>query len=147
MLPFLLLLLVAISLGATGQILLKTGLSLLPPNAPVPLILSSIFTNIYVFLGFASYGISSLIYLVALKHLPLSYAYPMIALSYVVVVTLSWRIFGESIPPLRVAALCVILTGVVMLALSYERALPQPPQSLPLSATTAPRSPSDSLDR
>jgi drug/metabolite transporter (DMT)-like permease len=147
MLPFLLLLLVAISLGATGQILLKTGLSLLPPNAPVGLILSSIFTNIYVFLGFACYGISSLIYLVALKNLPLSYAYPMIALSYVVVVTLSWRIFGETIPPLRVAALCVILTGVVMMALSYERALPQSSQSLPASATTAPGSPSDSLDR
>lgn len=125
MLQFLLLLLVAISLGATGQILLKTGLSLLPAHAPVTLVFSSIFTNRFVFLGFACYGLSSLIYLVALKNLPLSYAYPMIALSYVVVVTLSWRIFHEPIPPLRVAALCVILAGVVMLALSYEKPAPQ----------------------
>jgi len=61
-----------------------------------------------------------LIYIVALKKLPLSYAYPMVALSYVLVVGLSWKIFGDEIPPLRIGALAIILIGVVMLALSYD---------------------------
>lgn len=121
MLPFFLILLVAISLGAVGQLLLKSGLQQLPPNAPAVAVLLSIFQNLRVFLGFVCYGLSSLIYLIALKRLPLSYAYPMVALSYVMVVGLSWKLFGETIPPLRLAALACILMGVVMLAFSYDR--------------------------
>lgn len=121
MLPLLVLLLVAISLGAAGQVLMKAGLRQLDEGASVGVVLSSIFRNIRVFLGFACYGLSSLIYLIAIHKLPLSYAYPMVALSYVIVVVLSWRLFGETIPPLRIAALVVILGGVVMLALSYPK--------------------------
>lgn len=120
MLPFFLILLLAISLGAAGQIMLKAGLSQLPESSSAVQVLASIFTNIYVFLGFACYGLSSLVYLIALKRLPLSYAYPMVALSYVMVVALSWKVFGETIPPMRIAAVAIILTGVVVLALSYD---------------------------
>ncbi len=127
MLPFFLLLLVAISLGAGGQILLKSGLTQLPPNAPPATILLSIFQNVRVFSGFFCYGMSSLVYLIALKRLPLSYAYPMISLSYVMVVALSWRIFHEDIPPLRIVAVAVILLGVVILALSYDSAASERP--------------------
>lgn len=119
-LPYFIALLVAIGLGATGQVMLKSGLSQLPPDAPVTTVLLSIFRNLSVFLGFACYGLSSLIYLVALKKLPLSYAYPMVALSYVMVVALSWKLFGETVPPMRIAAVGVILAGVVILALSYD---------------------------
>jgi multidrug transporter EmrE-like cation transporter len=122
MLPFFLVLLVAISLGTVGQIMLKSGLTQLPPNAPTSVVLLSVVQNLRVFLGFACYGLSSLVYLIALKRLPLSYAYPMVALSYVLVVGLSWKLFGEAIPPLRLVALGVILVGVVTLALSYDGA-------------------------
>jgi multidrug transporter EmrE-like cation transporter len=122
MLPFLLILLVSISLGTTGQILLKSGLQQLPGNAPISVVLLSVVQNLRVFLGFACYGVSSLVYLIALKRLPLSYAYPMVALSYVLVVGLSWKLLGEAVPPLRFAAVGVILTGVLLLALSYDGA-------------------------
>ena len=120
MLPFFLILLVAIGLGAAGQIMLKSGLKELPDDSTTIQVLLSVVTNTRVFFGFACYGLSSLVYLIALKRLPLSYAYPMVALSYVVVVGLSWKVFGETIPPLRIVALVVILSGVVMLALSYD---------------------------
>lgn len=120
MLPFFVILIVAIGLGAAGQILLKAGLKQLDADAAVSEIITSIFTNIRVFSGFACYALSSLIYLVAIKHLPLSLAYPMVALSYVLVVGASWYLFKEEIPPLRVAAIAVILAGVVMLAFSSE---------------------------
>ena len=144
MLPFFLLLLVAIGLGATGQVLLKHGLRQLPDGAPALAVLASIFTNIHVFLGFASYGLSSLMYLIVLKRLPLSYAYPMVALSYVLVVGLSWKLFGEEIPPLRVCALAAILAGVVMLALSYNAPDADEPGAVSLppdSGLTAPADP------
>ena len=87
-------LLVAISLGAAGQIFLKSGVNTLG-DKPAPLtIIKSIVTVPAILLGFVCYGTSSLFYLVALSKLELSYAYPMIALSYVAVVLLSWKYLG-----------------------------------------------------
>lgn len=138
MLPFFLILLLAISLGAAGQIMLKAGLSQLPESSSAVQVLTSIFTNVYVFLGFACYGLSSLVYLIALKRLPLSYAYPMVALSYVMVVALSWKVFGETIPPMRIAAVAIILTGVVVLALSYDSHAATAPQTPQVMEHTGP---------
>ena len=111
-------LLVAIGLGVVGQILIKLGLNKLGQSPSVAKVISSIFTPL-VFSGFACYGISSLLYLNALSRLPLSYAYPMIAISYVAVVLASWKFLGEDINALRIAGLAVIIVGVVLVALSY----------------------------
>ncbi|MEA3366349.1 MAG: hypothetical protein U9Q79_11980 [Candidatus Hydrogenedentes bacterium] len=73
-----------------------------------------------VFSGLACYVVSTLFYLVALKAFDLSFTYPMIAASYAIVVVLSWKVLGEDIPLLRIAAIAVILMGVVILALSYK---------------------------
>jgi multidrug transporter EmrE-like cation transporter len=113
----LVMLLTAITMAAVGQVLLKAGLSQLD-HPSISQILLSMFRNANVFFGYAAFVLSSLVWLIALRRLPLSYAYPMVSLGYVVVVILSWRIFGETIPPLRIVALGVILTGVLLLALS-----------------------------
>ena len=69
------LLLVAIALGAIGQVLLKSGLRQLGEHPAPLLVLRSIVTNRRIFSGFACYGFSSLLYIVALSRLDLSYAY------------------------------------------------------------------------
>ncbi|MGC9317560.1 MAG: EamA family transporter, partial [Armatimonadota bacterium] len=79
-----LLLLVAVSLGAAGQICLKIGVNMLGGGASPLTVLKGIFTP-YVLSGFVLYGLSSLLYLVALSRLDLSYAYPFVALSFVLV--------------------------------------------------------------
>ena len=111
-------LLVAIGLGVVGQLLIKLGLNKLGESPSVAKVIKSIFTPL-VFSGFACYGVSSLLYLNALSRLPLSYAYPMIAISYVAVVLASWKFLGEDINALRIAGLAVIIVGVVLVALSY----------------------------
>lgn len=114
-------LLIAIALGAAGQIFLKVGVNSLGEK-PAPLqIIKSIVTVPAVFLGFFCYATSSLFYLVALSKLDLSYAYPMIALSYVAVVILSWKYLGESVSALRIAGLAVIIVGVVLVGMSAPR--------------------------
>ena len=115
------LLFVAISLGALGQVLLKSGLRELGERPPPLVALRSIFTNRLVFSGFACYGLSSLLYIVALSRLDLSYAYPMIAISYVMVAVLAWRFLNEPIPALRVVGLVVVMVGVTILAFSHAR--------------------------
>ncbi len=113
-------LLLAIALGAVGQICLKAGISQLGFKPPPPKVLASIFTNIWVFMGFFCYGTSSLFYIVALSRLDLSYAYPMIALGYVMVTFLAWRFLHEVVPGLRLAGLAIILIGVTVMAMSYR---------------------------
>ncbi len=108
----------AIGLGVVGQLLIKLGLNRLGEAPSVGKVIASIFTPL-VFSGFACYGVSSLLYLNALSRLPLSYAYPMIAISYVAVVLASWKFLGEDINALRIAGLAVIIVGVVLVALSY----------------------------
>jgi len=129
----LIMLVTAISLAAVGQVLLKAGLSQLD-HPTIAQTMLSMFHNITVFAGYAAFVLSSLLWLVALRRLPLSYAYPMVSLGYVAVVLLSWKIFNEVIPPLRIVALAVILTGVVLMAVSERPA----PQSGTSTATPAP---------
>ncbi len=116
-----LLLLTAISLGAGGQICLKIGVNAINQggNASPLVILRGIFTP-YVLAGFVLYGISSLLYLVALSRLDLSYAYPFVALSFVMVTLLSWYLLDETLPLLRVVGLVLILGGVLTVAASYR---------------------------
>lgn len=119
-------LVVAICLGAAGQVCLKAGVTTLGVNPPVGVVLASIVKNRLVFGGFACYGVSSLLYIVALSRLDLSYAYPMIALSYVIVVILAWWLLGETVPVGRVIGLAIICIGVLVVALTYAGGQPTP---------------------
>jgi drug/metabolite transporter (DMT)-like permease len=111
-------LLVAISLGVVAQLVLKYGLKQLGPRPKPVAVLKSIVTSGYVLSGFGLYFLSSLLYLQALSRLDLSYAYPMIALSYVGVALGAYWVFGEKLNALRIAGLAVIILGVLMVALS-----------------------------
>lgn len=111
-------LIVALCLGALGQICLKAGLRTLGPDPSVGVVLASIVRNWLVLGGFACYGISSLLYLVALSRLDLSYAYPMVALTYIIVTVLAWRLLGEVVPVARIIGLAVICVGVIVVAVS-----------------------------
>ncbi len=116
-------LIVSVSMGAAGQICLKQGVNLLGDHVPVLEILKGIFTP-YVFAGFVCYGLSSLVYLWVLSKLSLSFAYPFVALSFVMVMIASWALLGETLPPLRIAGAALILLGVLTVAASYPRSAP-----------------------
>lgn len=113
------LLLVAVSLGAGGQVCLKIGVNQLGADASPLMVIKGILTP-YVFAGFCLYGLSSLLYLVALSKLDLSYAYPFVALSFLMVTALSWYLLDETLPLLRVIGLVLILAGVLTVAASYR---------------------------
>ena len=119
-------LIVALSLGALGQICLKAGLKQLGPDPAVGVVLASIVRNWLVLSGFGCYGLSSLLYLVALSRLDLSYAYPMVALTYVIVTVLAWRLLGETVPIGRIMGLAIICIGVVVVAASPSPTRPTP---------------------
>ncbi|MCD6359250.1 MAG: EamA family transporter [Armatimonadetes bacterium] len=113
-------LIVSVSLGAAGQLCLKQGVNLLGEGIGPVEVVKGIFTP-YIFMGFVCYGLSSLVYLWVLSRLSLSFAYPFVALSFVIVIVLSWWLLGEELPPLRIIGVALIMIGVLTVAASYPR--------------------------
>lgn len=68
--------------------------------------------------GLGIYGSASILYIVALRRIPLSVALPCTALSYIVVALIGHYAFNEPLGPQRLAALALIGVGVLVLATS-----------------------------
>ena len=130
-------LLIAILLGAAGQICLKFGLGKLDSQAPF-VVVTAMFRNLHVLAGFVAYGVSSLLYLFVLSRLDVSYAYPFVAINYVFVTFLAWLILKESVPTLRLVGLAIICMGVLVLAVSYRAPQPDSGDSLSTVAIERP---------
>lgn len=98
----------AITVSMLGQTLLKAGAGredflgqLLSPAT---------------FVGLTLYGGSALLYIVALRRLPMSVALPCTAISYVVVAIIGYYAFAEPLGLAKLAAIALICAGVALLA-------------------------------
>ena len=114
-----LLILVCVLLGVVGQFLLKHGMSsgdrVDEVSEVVPRLLRAAM-NPVVILGFACYGISSALWLIVLTRADLSYAYPMLAMGYILVVVLSKFILHESVTTARFLGTLVVAFGVWLIS-------------------------------
>ncbi len=66
----------------------------------------------------AAYGLSVIVWLVGLSRVPVSQAYPLLSLGYVINIGLAWWLRGEIPNVQRVAGIGVIVLGVVLVARS-----------------------------
>lgn len=98
----------AIIVSMGGQTLLKAGAG--QPDFAAQLL------DWRTLLGLFLYGGSSLLYIVALRHIPMSVALPCTAVSYVAALAIGGVVFGETISATHVAAIGLISAGVVLLA-------------------------------
>ncbi|MBI2305600.1 MAG: EamA family transporter [Chloroflexi bacterium] len=118
-----LLLLVAIFFSVTGELLLKMGMNkvgLLAFNLDTFLpTLVRTFTTSYIILGLSSIVVSLIFWLSVLSRVPLSVAYPMVSLSYLLVVVGSWIFLGEHVNLMRIVGVGVIMMGVFVVSRSY----------------------------
>jgi len=65
-----------------------------------------------------AYGLSLIVWLVGLSRVPVSQAYPLLSMGYVINVGLAWWLLGEVPNAQRVAGIGVIVLGVVLVARS-----------------------------
>ncbi|HEU0069832.1 MAG TPA: EamA family transporter [Alphaproteobacteria bacterium] len=97
-----------ILLGVAAQLLLKVGASgeggiiaqFLKPQSII---------------GLGLYGFAAVFYMLALRKIPVSVAFPSVALSYVVLAVLSNLWLKEPLGPMQIVALVLIVAGVVLL--------------------------------
>ena len=109
MTPYWLALAAAISVSLVGQVLLKAG------AGGAGGFLQQLFRPVTM-IGLVCYGGAALLYIVALRRIPMSVALPCTAASYVVIALVGHFAFGEALGPQKVMAIALISAGVVVLA-------------------------------
>jgi len=73
-------------------------------------------TNGWLILGAALHAIALTLWVIGLKRVELSVAYPFIALGFALVSLLSWAFLGETFDTARLVGILLIATGVMVIA-------------------------------
>jgi len=69
-------------------------------------------------LGLFCYGVSVIVWILALSRVDVSIAYPMLSIGYIVNAFAAWALFGEALTPMRLLGIGIIVLGVFVLARS-----------------------------
>jgi multidrug transporter EmrE-like cation transporter len=101
----------AICSSLVGQVLLKAGAETMSGVSFITQML-----RWQTMLGLCFYGLGALLYIMALRRIPMSVALPCTAASYVVIAAIGWYFFGETMGVQKMAAIALISAGVVLLA-------------------------------
>jgi drug/metabolite transporter (DMT)-like permease len=116
------LLMTGVLLNASAQLLLKAGTLRIGEFAftadnivPVGVRLAS---NPFILGGVACYVVSLVVWIMGLSRVPVSVAYPMLSVGYVVNAVAAWLLFGESITAQKLIGIGFIVVGVFLVARS-----------------------------
>ncbi len=120
--------LISITIAVGGQILLKLGLKD-DPFAAAQLADTGIIATYVgvmfkpmVLAGLITYGLSAVVWLWVLSKVPLTVAYPMVGLSYILTLIPGYFLFAEKISMLRIIGILLIIQGVILITLSGKSA-------------------------
>jgi multidrug transporter EmrE-like cation transporter len=112
------LVLISVLLGVLGQLSLKQGMKNVGNFEIKDFLSSRIFKLIaekFVVIGIALYAIATLLWLVILSKAELSFAYPMLAIGYILIAIFGKLFFGENITLIRFLGILLISIGVFLL--------------------------------
>jgi multidrug transporter EmrE-like cation transporter len=105
------LILVGVLLNAAAQLLLKAGTNAMPLGVRLAI-------EPHILAGLACYVVSVVVWIVALSRVPVSIAYPMLSIGYVVNAIAAWYLLGEAVTPMRLVGIGIIVLGVFIVARS-----------------------------
>ncbi|MFV9503843.1 MAG: EamA family transporter [Oscillochloridaceae bacterium umkhey_bin13] len=119
MLPVFLLLLTASTLTVIGEVLLKLGVNAVNERVGAfsldPDVLWATFTDWRVVLGFVLVFGGALFWLGVISRVNLSFAYPLLALNYVIILIPSRFILNEAITPTKILGAVIVVVGVIVI--------------------------------
>lgn len=110
--------LLTILLTVYGQLVLKWHISQAGP-LPIALVDKIIFLlqqfgNVWILSGLAAAFVAALCWMAAMTRFELSYAYPLMSLSFVLVLGLSVAFFHEAITASKVIGIALIVAGIII---------------------------------
>ena len=116
------LVLTGVLLNAAAQLLLKAGTNVvgqfefhLDNLIPVGLKLA---LEPHILGGLACYVVSVVVWILALSRVPVSIAYPMLSIGYVINAFIAWQWFGEALAAQKLLGIGFIVLGVFLVARS-----------------------------
>ncbi len=107
-------------LNAGAQLLLKAGMSQIGhfefslANA-VPIGVR-VMGNVPIITGLTMYVVSVAVWLLVLSRVPVSFAYPMLSIGYIVNAIAAFYLFGEPLTSIRMLGIFIIISGVYLVA-------------------------------
>ncbi len=116
------LILTGVLLNAAAQLLLKAGTNAvghfefhLDNVLPVGMKLAF---EPHILGGMACYVVSLVVWIMGLSRVPVSVAYPMLSIGYVINAFIAWQWFGEALTAQKMAGIGFIVVGVFLVARS-----------------------------
>jgi multidrug transporter EmrE-like cation transporter len=116
------LILAGVLLNAAAQLLLKAGTNAVGQfdfhsGNIVPVGLKLAFQP-HILSGIVCYLVSLVVWIMALSRVPVSIAYPMLSIGYVINAVAAWYLFGENVSAMRLLGIGIIVLGVFIVARS-----------------------------
>lgn len=107
-------------LNAGAQLLLKAGMTQighfefsLANAVPIGMRVAG---NIPIITGLSMYVMSVIVWLLVLSRVPVSFAYPMLSIGYIVNAIAAYYLFGEPLTSIRMLGIFIIISGVYLVA-------------------------------
>ncbi len=110
------LILLSVLLAGSGQLIFKAALNQIGQLQLSLEMFVKLATSPLLLLGLAVFGLSALLWLIALMKAELSFAYPFLSLTYVIVLVGGALLFHEQITLARIIGFIVIVTGLFVVA-------------------------------
>ena len=109
--------LLSVTFAAVGQLSWKVGMDFIGPVSGLRSSdIISIFLNPYILFGLIMYGLSTVFWLIALARMELSFLYPFISLTYILVLVLSYLVLEESIGLNKMVGTMLIISGLLLIS-------------------------------
>lgn len=116
------LILTGVLLNAAAQLLLKAGTNRIGTFdfswANIVPIGKQVALQPHIIGGLGCYAISVVVWIMALSRVPVSVAYPMLSIGYIVNAFAAWYLFGESVTAQKLIGIGFICVGVWLVAKS-----------------------------
>lgn len=117
--------LLSVLLNAAAQLFLKAGTNVVGTvsfgDANTLNTLMGIARVPWFWAGFACYGISLFTWIATLSRLPVSVAYPLVSIGYVLNALAAWWLFGESLTMQKLIGVGFIIIGVILVSTTVSK--------------------------
>ena len=116
------LILTGVLLNAVAQLLLKAGTNAVGHfefhvGNILPIGMKLAFQP-FIMGGMVCYAVSLVVWIMALSRVPVSIAYPMLSIGYVINAFVAWQWFGEALAAQKLLGIGVIVIGVILVTRS-----------------------------
>lgn len=101
--------------SSAAQLLLKAGTNALSVSGSNSTWIIRVATQPFIWGGIACYVASMGIWILVLSRMPVSVAYPLLSIGYIITALFGYLLFGEQLGFVKIAGILIIMLGVAIL--------------------------------